>query len=446
MSSAPGINLRTFYFIAATQTLSILGSTLAGLTVGIWIFAETGEVFPFAIVSIASVLPSILLGSHLGWLADRLDRRMVMAVADLGQAVTTLLLLLSFVSGAFQLWHLYVLALISATFRFMQQPAFRAAITTLIPPDLRTRANAILEMQNPLAGIVAPALAGVIYAFIGVEGALLADLASFALAFSALLLARFPPQRKSPSNGESIWRQAMAGWRYILASRLVLFTFLYFMFINFLVGGVLNVLIQPYLIARTGSEGAMGILLSLANVGMIIGGVAISAYRGKPRMLAVLVGISFVCISFVLLGIAREIYSLGLVMLIFGLPITMINALSVSLWQAKVPPELQGRFFAVRMQLMLMFQPIAYFFTGALTDSVFEPAVGSLGWQRFAPLVGDQPGAGMGLFILLSGLLATVATLALFAFPKLRRFEEHMPDFAVETEAAAPAEATASQP
>ena len=339
-----------------------------------------------------------------------------------------------------------MLALISATFRFMQQPAFRAAITTLIPPDQHTRANAILEMQNPLAGIVAPALAGVLYAFIGVEGALLADLASFALAFSALLLARFPPQRKSPSNGESIWRQAMAGWRYILASRLVLFTFLYFMFINFLVGGVLNVLIQPYLIARTGSEGAMGILLSLANVGMIIGGVAISAYRGKPRMLAVLVGISFACISFVLLGIAREIYSLGLVMLIFGLPITMINALSVSLWQAKVPPELQGRFFAVRMQLMLMFQPIAYFFTGALTDSVFEPAVGSLGWQRFAPLVGDQPGAGMGLFILLSGLLATVVTLALFAFPKLRRFEEHMPDFVTETEAVVPAEAIASQP
>ena len=446
MSSAPKINLRTFYFIAATQTLSILGSTLAGLAVGIWIYAETGEVIPFAIVSIAGVLPSIVLGSHLGLLADRLDRRLVMAIADLGQAGTTLLLLLSFVSGAFQLWHLYTLVLISATFRFLQQPAFRAAITTLIPPDQHTRANAILEMQNPLAGIVAPALAGVLYAVIGVKGALLADLASFALAFSALLLVRFPRQKKSPSNGESVWRQALAGWRYILASRLVLFTFLYFMIINFLVGGVLTVLIQPYLIARTGSEGAMGILLSVLNVGMIIGGVAIGTYRGKPRMLVVLVGIGFACTAVILLGIAREIYSLALVMLILGLPITMINALSVSLWQAKVPPELQGRFFAVRMQFALMFQPIAYFFTGTLTDSVFEPAVGSPGWQRLAPLVGDQPGAGMGLFILLSGLLSTVATLALFASPKLRRFEEHMPDFAAETEAGTTADTAATQP
>ena len=283
MSSAPKINLRTFYFIAATQTLSILGSTLAGLAVGIWIYAETGEVIPFAIVSIASVLPSIVLGSHLGLLADRLDRRLVMAIADLGQAATTLLLLLSFASGAFQLWHLYTLVLISATFRFMQQPAFRAAITTLIPPDQHTRANAILEMQNPLAGIAAPALAGVLYAIIGVKGALLADLASFALAFSALLVVRFPRQKKSPSNGESVWRQALAGWRYILASRLVLFIFLYFMIINFLVGGVLTVLIQPYLIARTGSEGAMGILLSVLNVGMIIGGVAISAHTAANR-------------------------------------------------------------------------------------------------------------------------------------------------------------------
>ena len=176
----------------------------------------------------------------------------------------------------------------------------------------------------------------------------------------------------------------------------------------------------------------MGILLSVVNAGMIIGGVAISAYRGKPRMLVILIGISFTCIFVALLGMAREIYSLALVMLILGLPLPMINALSVSLWQAKVPPELQGRFFAVRMQFALMFQPIAYFFTGALTDSIFEPAVGSPAWVRWAPFVGDQPGAGMGLFILFAGLVSTIATLALFTFPKLRRFEEHIPDFEAE--------------
>ena len=442
MSSAPGINLRTFYFIAATQTLSILGSTLAGLTVGIWIFAETGEVFPFAIVSIASVLPSILLGSHLGWLADRLDRRLIMATADLGQAATTLLLLLSFVSGAFQLWHLYVLALISATFRFMQQPAFRAAITTLIPPDLRTRANAILEMQSPLAGIVAPALAGVLYAFIGVEGALLADLASFALAFSALLLARFPPQRKSPSNGESIWRQAMAGWRYILASRLVLFTFLYFMFINFLVGGRAQ-RPDPALPHRAdGQRGRDGHPAKFSECG----------HDHRRRR--------YQCLPWQTTHAGRAWrHQLRLYILCparYSARNLQPRSGDVDIWPAHHDDQRALRLAMASQGAAGIAGPLL---CGAhathvnvsahrlfLHRRVDRQRLRTGGWQRFAPLVGDQPGAGMGLFILLSGLLATVATLALFAFPKLRRFEEHMPDFAVETEAAAPAEATVSQP
>ena len=429
MNDATSIQLRTFYWIAFTQTISILGSTLAALSIGIWIYAETGDVSPFAIISVASILPAIFLGSHLGLVADRFNRRIVMAVADLGQALVTLLLLFSFSSGVFQLWHIYTLTFVSATFRFLQEPSFRAAITTLVPPDHRTRANVILEMQNPLAGIVAPALAGVFYASIGVVGSLVVDLASFAIAFLTLLWVRFPSQERLKQQGKAIWRQATAGWHYILASKLVFITFLYFMLANFIIGGVLNVLIQPYLIARTGSEEIMGLLLSILNVGMIVGGFVVGFYKGKPRMLVILLGIAFTCLGVILLGMAQDAISLGSVMLIFGLPVTMINALSVSLWQAKVPIKLQGRFFAARSQMSMMFLPLAYFLTGYLTDTIFEPAVGGSNWHYFAPLFGGNPGAGMGLFIFLSGVVATIATITIFAFPKLRRIEDHIPDF-----------------
>ena len=429
MKNTASIHIRTFYWIAFTQTISILGSTLAALSIGIWIYAETGDVSPFAIISVASILPAIFLGSHLGLVADRFNRRIVMAVADLGQAIVTLLLLFSFSTGLFQLWHIYILTFVSATFRFLQEPAFRAAITTLVPEDHRNRANVIMEMQNPLAGIVAPALAGVLYASIGVVGALVADLGSFAVAFLTLLWVRFPPQESIKQKGEAIWRQAMAGWRYILASKLVFITFLYFMMANFIIGGVLNVLIQPYLIARSGSEESMGILLSILNVGMIVGGIVVGFYKGKPKMLIILSSIAFICFGVVLLGMAQDTLSLGLIMLIFGMPVTMVNALSVSLWQAKVPIKLQGRFFAVRSQMSMMFLPLAYFLTGYLTDTIFEPAVSGSNWHYFAPLFGNEPGAGMGLYIFLNGLVAIVATITIFAFPKLRRIEDHIPDF-----------------
>ena len=405
------LHRRTFYLIAASQTISLLGSTLAGLAVGIWVFARTGEVTPFAFVSLAGILPSILAGAHLGLLADRMNRRLVMAIADMGQATTTLLLLISFASGAFQLWHLYGLTLVSATFRFLQEPAFRAAITDLVSAEERTRANVIMEMQGPLAGVFAPALAGLLYALIGVEGALFVDLATFALAFTALLLVRFPTQPRQQDQVDSIWRQALAGWRFIFASRLFFVANLYFTFLNFIVGGVLTVLIQPYLLSRTGSESTMGLILSVMNISMIIGGVMAGFWKGAPRMRVILVGIFMLCLGTVSFGAARDATALTLVMAIFAIPITGINALSVSLWQMKVPPNLQGRFFAARAQSAMLLLPISYLFVGRLADQVFTPAVGKAGWSLVAPLVGNGAGAGMGLMIVIAGLIATACSL-----------------------------------
>ena len=110
-----------------------------------------------------------------------------MALADAGQAIGTLLLLVSFASGNFVLWHLYTVTFINALFAIFQKPAFNASITMLIPDDQRDRANTIQQLTGPTAGILAPMIAGFSYAFIGVTGSILIDLATFVLAFVVVL-------------------------------------------------------------------------------------------------------------------------------------------------------------------------------------------------------------------------------------------------------------------
>src|SRR5690348_11431278 len=105
--SAAVRGLVVYYTLVVTQTVSQIGSQISDYAVGISVFRATGHATPIALVAFFTAAPAVLLGGVAGALADRFDRRLMMLVATLGYAATSGLLLLSFATGAFQLWHLY---------------------------------------------------------------------------------------------------------------------------------------------------------------------------------------------------------------------------------------------------------------------------------------------------------------------------------------------------
>src|SRR5215204_6070164 len=128
-------NLRTFYTLILTQTFSQIGSRMTGLALGIYVYNQTGEATPLALVALFSFLPQALISSVAGVLADRWDRRYVMVISDAGQALGTLILLGTFLTGSFSLPLLYAITLIQAVFGVFQHPAFQASMTMLVPDN-----------------------------------------------------------------------------------------------------------------------------------------------------------------------------------------------------------------------------------------------------------------------------------------------------------------------
>jgi DHA3 family macrolide efflux protein-like MFS transporter len=126
---------------------------------------------------------------------------------------------------------------------------------------------------------------------------------------------------------------------------------------------------------------------------------------------------------------ARSPLVLAAAALLLMLPLPMIEAPFVSMMQAKVPPDLQGRVFAVTRQISLLLTPIAHLLVGPLADRVFEPAIVHSGWTVIAPIVGDGAGSGMGLMILLSGALTATLTAVMYAHPAVRSLEAELPDY-----------------
>jgi MFS family permease len=440
-------HVRTFYTLIITQVISLIGSRMTGLALSIYIFGQTGDVTPLALVALFQFLPQVIGAGVAGVLADRYDRRLVMVLSDAGQAVGTLFLLISFASATFQLWHLYVVTFVQSLFGMLQSPAFVASVTLMIPDSQRNRANAIMQLTNPAAGVIAPALAGVLYALVGLTGVITIDLITFLIAVGVVLLVKIPRPTESAEGRAlkgSVLREALGGFGYLWKMRPIFWVTLHISLVNFLLSGAM-ILMTPYLLGRTGSEATLGALLGVLNAGALVGGIVMGVWGGtQERIHTILLGIAATGFFMALVGISRVPLALGIVMFLLMIPIPMINASAMGIIQAKVPPDLQGRVFAVLGQLATVLIPLSYLIVGPLSDTVIEPAVGQPGWETVAPLVGDSAGAGYGLIMLVAGIVLVITTLLVYMIPSIRHLERTVPDYVPDAPSGVPAVSSTS--
>jgi len=423
---------KPFYALIATQTVSLIGSRMTSIGVGIWVFAETGKTAPLLLTSFFNELPGMLAGGLAGVLVDRWDRRLVMILADAGQAVGSVLLMVSFLSGHFEVWHLYGVAFLQGVFSAFQSPAERAATTMLVPDEQRERANAIKETSFPLAGILAPVLTGLLYTGIGIAGIIFIDLLTFLVAVIFLLLIYIPhpaPTEVGLASRGGFWREARGALNFVTQRRALFAFMLFTAFINFMLNGPLD-LTLPYLILLTHSEKVAGSIIAVTSLGAFAGASFIAVWGGtRPRMKIIFVGLIATSTMFMFFGVLRTPVLIGISLFFLFLNLPVMQAMYISILQAKSPPDLQGRIFALNDQLGFIGSTTSFALTGYLVDHVINPAVGSKGWAFIQPLLGNGAGAGIGLVEMVTGTIILVATLLIFAWAQIRELETRLPDY-----------------
>jgi len=114
-----------------------------------------------------------------------------------------------------------------------------------------------------------------------------------------------------------------------------------------------------------------------------------------------------------------------------SLPGPLIDGSNQAIWQAKVPPDLQGRVFSARLLIAWITNPISPLIAGLMGDYVLEPAMrvptgilpAMFGW-----LTPPGPGAGMGLLIFLSCFGGVIAGVAGYLSHHTRNAETIPPD------------------
>ena len=417
------------------QLISLLGSGMTVFAVSIWAWQETGEATALALAAFFGFGPQVLLSPIAGALVDRYDRKLIMILSDLAAGISTIALLSLYTTGNLEIWHLYAANAFAGAFGSFQFPAYSAAVTVMIPREQYGRANGMIGLAGSASGIFAPIVAGALIGFIGIGGIMVIDIVTFVIAIVMLLLVFIPAPEQTEEGRAArgnLWSESMFGFRYIFGRPSLLGLQLVFFMINLIATFGFTVM-AAMILARTDSDPlALSYAQSVGAVGGVAGGLLMSTWGGpKRRIHGVLLGMFLINLfGGIPMGVGRSVFWWAFSGFMIGLILPVLNGSNQAIWQAKVPPDVQGRVFSVRRLIAQISAPLAMLAAGPLADGIFEPAMAENGAlvDLFGWLVGTGPGAGMGLMFVFTGLLGAAVGLGGYLFPAIRNVEDIMPD------------------
>ena len=397
---------RDFVRYALGRSTSTIAWQMLGVTVGWWVYRLTGDPLDLGYVGLMQFLPFLLLVLPAGQIADRIDRRRVMILAYVIEAIAALALLWISLGGTPRVWSIFLALALFGCGRAFWMPTGQAMVVNMVPPQVFPRAVAFNSTLFQSAVIGGPALGGLLLAV----GDSLLDGRGVQLNFAVILgllllvvwlMASIKMRQVIRSHGEWRLTDVFDGLRFVWRSKPVLGAITLDLFAVLLGGAVALLPIYARDILHVGPLG-FGILRSAPGVGALLTAARL-AVRPLTRHVGryLFGGVGVFAIATILFGLSTSFW-LSLVLL-FAMGVGDMLSVFVRhlLVQLGTPNEIRGRVSAVNAM-----------FVGASNElGEFESGLTAKWW-------GTVPAVVIG------GLACGAAVIAcVLLFPVLRRMD-----------------------
>ncbi len=369
---------RKFFTIWGGQSVSLLGSNLVQFALVWWLTSTTGSATVLATASLAGILPQVIIGPFAGALVDRWNRRLVMIVADALIALSTLVLIVLYMLGQMEIWHIYVVMFWRSALGAFHWTAMQASTSLMVPQAQLARVAGLNQMLHGAMGIIAPPLGALLMTLMPLHLILSIDIVTASVAVLPLLFIGIPqPDRShelaSASAPPSMLADMRAGLRYVRAWPGLLMILVLAMILNFVISPAFS--LMPILVTKHFAGGALqlGTLQSAWAIGIVAGGLVLGAWGGfKKRAMTSLLGIVGMGIG--ILGIAAapsNLFALAVAGMLFGgFMNPMANGPLFAMLQTIVAPEMQGRVMSLMGSGSAAMMPLSLLLAGPIADLI----------------------------------------------------------------------------
>jgi MFS family permease len=264
-----------FFKLWAGQVVSAFGSRITAVAMPLAaVVVLHASPLEMGVLSALAVLPHLLFGLIAGLWVDRIRRRTLLVVADLGRAVIVGTIPVLSVAGVLRIEHLYAVAFLSGALTLVFDTAATSFVPALVGRANLLRANSLWVLNLTIANTAGPSLAGALVQLLTAPLAIAFDAASFVVSAGCSRLISIDPAPVEAGSGPGRvgwWSEMLRGPRTLFGN-VMLGPITVSAMVGALAGAMQSALIVLYLVRDLSfTPTLVGLALAATGLSSVVG-------------------------------------------------------------------------------------------------------------------------------------------------------------------------------
>jgi MFS family permease len=364
---------RNFRLFFSGQLVSLIGTWMQS-TAQLWlVYRMTHSPALLGVFGFASQIPILLLASFGGYVADRYDRRRCVIWTQAASLILAFALAALTLIGVVRVWEIILIAFVVGIVNAFDVPIRQALIAHTVGAADLPNAIALNSSIFNGARVVGPAIAGFAIAWVGEGWCFFLNGVSFLAVIIALLMMRLERFEPRAGAGPPLV-DFIQGFQFAMSDRFIRSVLLLLSLLS-MFGLQYSVLLPIFANAILhGGAGRLGVLMSFAGVGALIGALHLAARTNYKGLLEWIAATSLTCaLGLVVFSQSRVLWLSAAALLVVGFAATSQMAATNTIVQSRVPDRLRGRVMAVYATMFMGVQPIGALIAGAVAKRIGAP-------------------------------------------------------------------------
>ena len=317
---------------------------------GFLVYEITESARILGLVSAGWALPMLGLALFGGAIADRVERKPLIQVGQAASVVISLLVAVSITTGVVTWVHLLVASMLQGALFAFQGPARQAIIPQIVGQDRITNAIALNAAAMSSMSLIAPGVAGVLYAVLGPDGVYYVMVGMGIMAVTLTSAVRKPPKLAERARS-AVLGDIKAGLSYILSNRTVMLLLLVGL-VTVLLSMPFQFLLPVFVVKVYGMESeAYGLLISMMGLGSLAGSLFIASVGRWRRGLLLIFGGFASGLALMLVSLVPLYFAAVGILVVLGVGNTAPMALNTAIIMERVDDQYRGRMMSVVMMM-----------------------------------------------------------------------------------------------
>lgn len=336
------------------------------------LFVVTGSTIATSLLWVSYALPSVFFGSIGAATVDLINRRKILMITNLLQALVVFAYIFTYKDTFFLL---YAVVLIYSFLNQFYVPAESSTLPSVVSKTHLPQANSMFLLTQQVALVVGFGLAGIIQKFLGFEGSLiLCSVLLFISFISVSFLPDLRPRRKIPNNFEDLMRtffnHIIEGYRFIKEKKSVLYPLGLLLMIQVALAIVItNLPVIAEQILNVNVDYAGLLVVVPAGVGATLGSILVTRFLKIGWRKKRIIDIGLLILGLSALGIVFGITVTAPVFIaLVGLGFVFINIPTFTYLQEVTPLWLRGRVFGNLWFVITIVTIFPVMFSGVISE------------------------------------------------------------------------------